>query len=157
MNKTQKRRLAKLSLALLEHRKNVNFDMSSFSASEDGYTDFELQDWDCGTSCCFAGYAPHVFSKNKSFQAIMKNPKAGWDNVSKWLIGDDGAVDTGSGHLWDNLFGLDWPDSPVAAVRRALFALEHPDKAKTDNWERDETPCKSFGVKKLEERLKAFA
>lgn len=119
MKPIHKRRLAKLALALLDAwdadkkrlvrgKRELEFDMGNFLSAKRGSLS-PIQS-ECGTTCCFIGFAPLVFP-------AMKKPYF-WSEVSLWVTGL-GTAELG----WDFLFEQDWPSDPVQAAKRALWVL----------------------------------
>ncbi len=119
MKPLNQKRLATLAIALLSGARGkrlipptdriMKFNMNSYAVNATGR---ELNPWEtpeCGSSCCFLGYAPIILPET----SLMVN----WNKVSLHVIGKS----------WSQfLFGGGWPSIPRQAAARALFMLLNP-------------------------------
>jgi hypothetical protein len=128
MKKIHRKRLAALTLALLRDfkakklvtpkGKAIEFNMAAFAS--DGAINY----WntistipprlvaECGTSCCFLGYAPLIFTQASKIKK--------WSDVCRWVTGFH------QSNRFNFLFGPYWPAKPKQAAQRALFLIENP-------------------------------
>jgi hypothetical protein len=155
MKKKYKQRIAKLAIEILEHSNNnnkidggVKFDMSTFMADNRGYSIDEVKIPECGTSCCFAGYAPSVFPYTKKLKE--------WKDVVNFITGN-------KKFFWDAdpvsdfLFSNSWSNNIKQAASRALYVLENEEKFMDDEYiSRSDNFYTSFSKDKLIERLNKF-
>lgn len=128
MNTHQKSNLAKLTIALLENfskdieKRNVFiFDMGTFfNVDNTPYDPYVASGHQCGTSCCFLGYAGKVFPKIAQKHGV-------WGDLSFELFGFH--YDSLEYQL---LFRDEWPNDPLEAACRALMLLE--DQKLDERW-----------------------
>lgn len=120
MKAIHKKRLATLALALLDHwdarrkvlvtgKKEVKFRMMSHLETDELHGD-DPKDWECGTSCCFMGFAPFTFPATR---------KMDWGEATEYVTGDAGDMNS-----WGFLFGAPWKNDPVQAAKRALYVIQ---------------------------------
>lgn len=157
MHPTNKHRLATLAIALVtNHRyrrlrppenRKMTFDMSWWAHDEDGAMIGPDQVNECGTSCCFLGYAPVVMPETRGMDE--------WGDVINWVIGKEAA------RLENFLFGASWKSIPLEAAARALFILEGNDPGSMSSHGGMAQNCTLFKLSRLSKpkmlaRLQAF-
>lgn len=164
MKDIHKSRLARLSIALLDatkkdrivaaNGKSMMFDMKRYSASDNGTNLRPGEVHDCGTSCCFLGYAPLVFSEELKIMPRL------WSDLADWVLGKQPWLVTGHSTRFDLVFGCQWPNDPKQAVRRALAVCRDGRLAKslTLRVRQGETPrCYQYlSDKRVRESLMQF-
>ncbi len=134
MKDIHRQRFAKLAIALYSGSRRhkgadrlipptervLVFNMGTHSTINDGKGSQEdaspAKVHTCGTSCCFLGYAPVIFPSTR---------RMSWRKVEEWMIGKPSPI-----HVWQFLFGTEWPNSVKLAAVRALYLLQNygPDK-----------------------------
>lgn len=122
MQDIHKSRLARLAIALLDASKGDRvtapsgkaylFHMQVYSMTARGDNLRPAQVHECGTTCCFIGYAPIVFADELG--ADMPDR---WGPLCDWVIGPEAIP---YAPLRAFLFGAHWPNDPFQAARRAL-------------------------------------
>jgi len=128
MEQIHQQRLAKLARTLLFSSsgdrieidgKVLDFNMGWYGIkqSSDPFDDDDddlkevkpCEAYECGTTCCFAGFAPYIFPECREFRF--------WDEVVTFVTGE-------STPIWHFLFNPSWPNNPFQAAARALTLLK---------------------------------
>ena len=119
-----KKRLAKLAIELLKNSygnkvkagdRTLDFNMETYCARGNNHNHLGPDQFHCGTSCCFVGYAPNVFPVTRKMDD--------WDQVVEHIIGLDPYSQKGD-KVFITLFDMEWPNDPKLAACRALKVLK---------------------------------